>query len=127
MLNRPAWLRPLGHQAAAILAAVLAVVPGFAPAPPSADEQRVPSLVMRAPEIPLAAVTPAGGVRVEKQVQSQRLSLLKPDRSGRHLATASRATSLQPQPLLHRTYRDLPQRPLPTRRSTPRAPDDPSH
>jgi hypothetical protein len=96
------------------------------PPPAAARSAETPSLVLRAPEIPLAAVATGSPVRSEKQFQHKRLTPLKPLRVARSIALAHRATPAS-RPSTHQPYRDVPRRPLPTRRAAPRAPDDPAH
>lgn len=117
----------LRQQLGALLAMCLLVLAALTCAPTAALQDEAPSLVVRAPEIPLVALASTSPVRVEKQVRSQRVMLQKPERAARYLTMSQRVTASQPPRAPHLAYRDLPRRSLPTRQATPRAPDDPSH
>jgi hypothetical protein len=108
------------------IAAVCLMLLCLTPPPAAARSAETPALVLRAPEIPLAAVATGSPVRPEKQFPHKRLTPLKPLRLARHITLVSRALP-SPRPGAHQPYRDVPRRPLPTRRAAPRAPDDPAH
>jgi hypothetical protein len=117
----------LRYRAAALAAVWLVLSGGLAGAPPPSLHDSLPSLAPRASEIPVAAVVGNALPRQEKQLQSQRVTLQKPERATRHLAASQRPAAPPSRVSLRSPSRDLARRSLPTRRATPRAPDDPSH
>ncbi len=123
------WFRiPSVQQLGTFCAVCLILTAGLAAPPAAIFEDETPGFVLKAPDVPLAALATSSSVRFEKQLGAPRLAFHKPDRSARYLSSADRSTALRPQPALHRTYRDLPRRALPTRNAVPRGPDgDPSH
>jgi hypothetical protein len=120
-----AFRKDLGIRRAGLAAACLMLF-CLVPPPAAARADEAPSLMLRAPEIPLAALAAGSPVRPEKHLQNKRLTSLKPPGAARHIAAAHRAAP-SPQLRVHQPYRDVPRRPLPTRRAAPRAPDDPVH
>lgn len=103
----------------------LALIGGIAFIPPGWVEDETPSLTPAAHDVPLAAVAENSGVRIEKQAQSQRIFIKKPERSAR-LSSAERAPGLRPSYPTPQAFRSLPRRQLYAPRSRPSSPDDPS-
>ena len=92
-----------------------------APLMPSEDE--APTITLRGPSIPWAAVAEGVGLRLEKQAQTNRVSIQKPSRSA-HLAAVKaqqvRALHFRPP----QSSRDLPRRLLPARHFSVSSPED---
>jgi len=88
---------------------------------PSEDE--TPTITLRGPSLPWAAVAEGTRLRLEKQAQTNRVSLKKPARSA-HQAAANthqvRVQHLRPPQF----SRDLPRRSLPAQRFTSRSSED---
>jgi hypothetical protein len=102
----------------------LALVGGGALSPSiPLGESDVPSISLRAPEPPLAALATTSPVRFEKQAHSIRLGVYKPDRSGR-VASAERGRVLLQRPTRRPSYPGLARRVLPTRHLTLRTPNE---
>lgn len=119
---------PVVRQLIALCTICWILAPGTLVAPMPAFGDATPALVIHAPEIPLAALASNSPTRLAKQAQLlQRSTPLKPERNARYLPAAERLFAVRPLAPLHRSHRDLPRRSLPGRRTTPRAPDDPSH
>ncbi|MFB3816037.1 MAG: hypothetical protein ACE147_00115 [Candidatus Methylomirabilales bacterium] len=117
----------IGHRVGAFLAVCLILAAAMAVAPPATLGEQAPSLVLRAPDIPLAALAVNAPIRVEKQAPGPRAQLQRPERTARYLPASERLAAPEFRVALHQTYRDLPRRPLPRRQTAPPAPDDPSH
>jgi hypothetical protein len=81
------------------------------------------SIGLRAPEVPLAALETTSGIRFEKQGQTVRLTLHKPERSA-HRSSTERSCGVLSRPKPRHTLPLLPRRLLPPRHMTPRAPND---
>lgn len=93
--------------------------------PPLWPEDETASLTSRAPDRPLTALATNPNLRIEKQAQSHRLSLKKPERGARLSPTPGIAP---PRPLMRtpQASRILPRRQLHMARPGPGSPDDPS-
>ncbi len=102
----------------------LAAGVGIPPLVPSADQ--TPSLTIRAPEFPLAALAETAGVRIEKEAQSPRPSIRKPNRMARLLIPVARDHGARIGVHIQHVFRNLPRRQLHAVRITPRSSDDPS-
>jgi hypothetical protein len=118
---------PIRHQVGTVLAACLILIAGMTVAPPTMLGEQAPSLVLRAPDIPLAALAVNTPIRVEKQAPGPRAQLQRPERTARYLPASERLPAPEFRGALHRTYRDLPRRLVSWRQTAPPAPDDPSH
>jgi hypothetical protein len=125
---RRAVFIPIGHQVGTLLAVCLVLVAGLTVVPPPSLGEQAPSLVLRAPDIPLAAVAVTTPVRMEKQAPGPRTPPHRPERAGRYLPASARVLSPELRAAaLHRRYPDLPRRPLLRRQAAPPASGDPSH
>ena len=102
-----------------------ALIGGVAPMPSTSPEDETPSLAAAAHAVPLAALAESSGIRIEKQAQSHRLFIKKPERSGR-VSPAERAPSLRSRTPTTQTPRSLPRCSLYSARSRPGPPDEPS-
>lgn len=118
---------PIRHTVGVLLAVCLILIASMAVAPPTMLGEQAPSLVLRAPDIPLAALAVNTPIRVEKQAPGPRAQLQRPDRTARYLPASERLAAPEFRVALHRIYRDLPRRLVPWRQTAPPAPDDPSH
>ncbi len=87
---------------------------------------QTPSLTIRAPEFPLAALAETSGVRIEKQAQSPRPCIRKPDRMARLVVPVARDHGARIGVRIQHVFRSLPRRQLHAVRITPRSSDDPS-
>lgn len=108
------------------LGVCLAVIGGMVLLPPAWLEDEIPSLTAASHTLPLTAIAENSGLRFEKQAQSQRPFLKRPERTSRPSA-GTRVSSLRSSALRPRAFRGLPRRHLYAPRSGPSAPDDPSH
>ena len=124
MLCRRLRIRPWRGIAPAVVAC-LALIGGLAVIPTTWPEEETPSLTPTSHNLPLTALAESAGVRVEKQAQSHRPFIKKPDRSTR-LFSRERGLSLRPWNPTLRVFRALPRRSLYAARSRPGPPDDPS-
>jgi hypothetical protein len=107
------------------LVACLALVGANALTPATWPEEEAPSLAPTTHNFPLAALAETSGVRIEKQAQSHRPLIRKPDRTAR-LSTAERDPGLRHRSPIPQAFRTLPRRSLYAARSRPNSPDDPS-
>jgi hypothetical protein len=107
------------------LVACLALVGGIAVVPATWPEEETPSLTPTNYALPLTAVAENSGVRIERQAQSHRLFIKKPERSAR-LSTAQRDPTLRHCRPIPQGFRALPRRNLHAARSRPSSSDDPS-
>lgn len=107
------------------LVACLALIGGTAAIPTTWSDEEIPSLTATNQDIPLTALENRTGVRVEKQAQSHRPFIKKPDRSLRFSSAERRPNLRHCSPILQ-AIRALPRRNLYTTRSRPSSPDDPS-
>ena len=89
----------------------------------SFDDNGTTSIGLRAPDVPLVALEATSSVRFEKQGQTVRLTLHKPERSV-HLASADRFSGVLSRPKVCHSFPRLPRRFLQPRHATPRAPND---
>jgi hypothetical protein len=104
----------------------LALVGGIAVIPATWPDEGFPSLTPTTHDLPLSALAEASAVRIEKQAQSHRLSIKKPERGVRP-STTERMANSRPSPPTPRAFRSLPRRHLYAPRSRPSSPDDPSN
>jgi hypothetical protein len=109
-----------------IVPVCLALLGGIAVPPPAVGADQVPSLTIRAPEFPLAALAETSGIRIEKQAQSQRPFTRKPDRVSRLIIPLVRHRSPRLNVRIQHVFRNLPRRQLPAMRLTPSSANDPS-
>lgn len=107
------------------LGVCLALIGGMALLPPAWLEDEIPSLTAASHALPLTAIAENPGLRFEKQAQSQRPFLKRPERTSR-LSAGIRASSFRSSALRPRAFRGLPRRHLYAPRSRPSSPDDPS-
>jgi hypothetical protein len=107
------------------LAVCLALAGGITIPPPPWLEDGTASLTSTARDLPLSALATNPNVRIEKQAQSHRLSVKKPERGAR-LSTAPGNSRARPLARTSQAFRSLPRRPLHTVRLGPNSPDDPS-
>lgn len=108
------------------LIACLALVGGIAVIPATWPDGEFPSLTPTTHNLPLSALAEASAVRIEKQAQSHRLSIKKPER-GAWTSATERMASSRPIPPTPPAFRSLPRRHLYAPRSRPSSSDDPSH
>jgi hypothetical protein len=107
---------------AALCLSLVASVSVVSPVFPEEDEPT--SMVFRAIQVPLAALaTSAGLFRFEKQAQTSRYTLQKPERSG-HLMPADHPYLLHAWSALRHGSRLLPRRSLSSRHLAQRPPSD---
>lgn len=125
MLCRRLRIRPW-QSIAPTLVACLALIGGLAVVPATWPEEETPSLTPASDNLPLTALAESAGVRVEKQAQSHRPFIKKPDRSAR-LFSPGRGLSLRPWNPTLQAFQALPRRGLYAARSRPSSPDDSSH
>lgn len=92
--------------------------------PPLWLEDETPSLTSSAPGLPLSALTINPNVRIEKEAQSHRLSVKKPERGAR-LSSAPGISRARPLARTSQAFRSLPRHPLHTVRLGSSSPDDP--
>jgi len=85
----------------------------------------MPSLTAASHNHPLTGLVESGGVRVEKQAQSSRLSIKKPEGSVR-LSSVRPLASPPPSTIAPQLTVNLPRRHLYAPRSQPSSPDEPS-
>jgi hypothetical protein len=114
------WRLPL------IVPVCLAMLGRIAIPPPAVSADQVPSLTIRAPEFPLAALAETAGIRIEKQAQSQRPSIRKLDRASRLIIAVVRHRGPRLNVRIQHVFRNLPRRQLHAMRLTPSSSDDPS-
>jgi hypothetical protein len=107
------------------LVACIALVGGIAVIPTTWPEEETPSLTPTTRDLPLTALAESSGVRIQKQAQSHRIFIKKPERSTR-LSAAERAPSPRSCIQTTQAFRSLPRRHLYAARSRPISPDDPS-
>jgi hypothetical protein len=107
------------------LVACLALIGANALTPATWPEEETASFTPTTHHLPLTGLAESSGVRVEKQAQSHRPFIKKPDRSAR-LFSPGRGLSLRPWNPTQRVFRALPRRSLYAARSRPGSPDDPS-
>jgi len=102
----------------------LAMAGGF-PTPPKAwPEDETPTIGLWTPAFPLVALAANSPLRIEKQAQTNRLTLHKPQRSS-HFSAAEQVQMIQPRPQVrNQTSSTLPRRFLPSRHMVPHGPDD---
>ncbi len=112
-----------GRLALAAAVCLALFVSGGPGTPTLPGERQAPSLVLRTIEFPLAVLALGGAVRLEKQAQTPRFVLHRPNRISR-LSPAECARPFAVRPELRHTLRVLPRRGLPARRLMPRAPSD---
>ena len=101
----------------------LTLIAGCVFLPPTWPEDRAPSLTAATHEVPLAAVAETSGIRIQKQGQSHRLFLKKPERMLR-FSSVEPITGVPPYRFIRHTSTSLARRHhLP--RSQSSSPDDP--
>lgn len=103
----------------------LALTGGLAVLPPVWLEDETPALAPAAHDIPLTAVAEGSGVRLEKQAQSPRLVIRRPERGAR-LSSAGRVPRPRPFTPTTQAFRSLPRRQLYAAGNRGSSPDDPS-
>ncbi len=116
----PYWRLPL------IVFVSLALIVGIGIPPLVLHAEQTPSLTIRAHELPLIALAETTGIRIEKQAQSQRSSLRKPDRIAHLVMPVAHDHGPRLSVRIQHVFRNLPRRQLHALRVTPRSPDDPS-
>ncbi len=109
-----------------IVLVCLVLVVGIGIPPLALRAEQVPSLTIRAHELPLIALAETSGVRIEKQAQAPRPFLRKPDRTARLVTPVARDHGARMGVRIQHVFRNLPRRQLHALRITPRSPDDPS-
>lgn len=114
----PYWRLPL------IVPVCLALLGGIVVLPSPVGADQIPCLTIRAPEFPLAALAETSGIRIEKQAQSQRPFIRKPDRVSRVIIPVVRNRSARLNVRIQHVCRNLPRRQLHAIRLTPRSSDD---
>jgi len=103
----------------------LTLIAGCVFLPPTWPEDRAPSLTAATHEVPLAAVAETSGIRIQKQGQSHRLFLKKPERMLR-FSSVEPVTGVRPYGFIPHASTGLARRSLYPPRSQPSSPDDPS-
>jgi len=103
----------------------LALAGGTIIVPQAWPEDEVPSLTPTNRNLPLNALAENPGARIEKQAQSHRLFIKRPERSAR-LMCPERALTSRPCNPGPQALRSLPRGNLSPARSQPNSPDDPS-
>ena len=116
-------LRWLGLASSSVVC--LALITGYSLVPPTWAEDQTPSLTPAAHDLPPAAVPQTSGVRIEKQAQSHRLFLKKPERTAR-FPSLEQAAGVRPYRFIRLASTSLPRRHLYAPRSQSSSPDDPS-
>lgn len=124
MLHRKLRLCSLPRLSVA-LAVCLAVAAGMFVFPSAWPADEIPSLTPGARSLPLTAVAENLGVRLEKQAQSHRLFIKRPERSARLICPDRPPTPWPRNPALQ-AFRSLPRGHLSAAPSRPNSPDDPS-
>ena len=107
------------------LAVCLALAWPITVLPPPWLEDESASLTSAVPDLPLTALTTNPNVRIEKQAQSHRLSVKKPQRGAR-LSPIPGIPRPSPMMRTPQAFRNHPRRPLHTVHSRPSSSDDPS-
>ena len=110
---------------ASISIVCLALIAGCIFLPPTWFDDQAPSLTPAAHNLPLAAVAETSGTRVEKQAQSHRLFLKKPERTAR-FSSVERVTGIHRYGFIRHASIGFPWRHLHPPRSQSSSPDDPS-
>jgi hypothetical protein len=124
MLCRRLRIRPWRGMTPGLIAC-LALIGGIAVIPATWPEEETPSLTPTNRDLPLTALAESTGVRIEKQAQSHRPVVKRPERSGR-LSSAEQAPRPRPFTPTAQAFHSLPRRQLYAARSRPISPDDPS-
>jgi len=116
-------LRWLGLASSSVVCLVL--IAGYSLVPPTWTEDQTPSLTPAAHDLPPAAVPQTSGARIEKQAQSLRLFLKKPERTAR-FPSLEQAAGVRPHGFIRHASSSFPWRHLYAPRSQSSSPDDPS-
>ena len=127
MICRKLRSRALGRLVVSLALSLALVGTATVAAPfPAREGDESTAMVFRAIEVPLLALAPDAAVfRIEKQAQTPRYVLQKPERSGR-LTAADWKQSLHTWSALHHCARVLPRRILASRQVALRSPSDAS-
>ncbi len=112
------------HLSLTLVLCLALVAPLLATSPDWSDEASA-SVILRAPDAPLAVLAITPTVRTEKRPPSSRLALQKRDRITRLVQLRPARTS-QSRPLARQLSRNLPRRLLSLRQTTSRSSDEPS-